>query len=92
MIKCAFFCSEDFDDNHLLHCVECYTNKVVTGEWRVDFFSLDMGGKNEEEVRFKVIEGGREVDDDAVIIIAIPKPSDSSNNDIAILSGWVWCQ
>ena len=81
---CIFFRHDDFDDNQLLHCVERYA-KVITEGGAADFFGLDLGDEAQEEVRVEVVEGGGEVDDDAVVNVAVPKLTDNSNEDIARL-------
>ena len=79
---CIFFRHNDFDDNQLLHCVERYA-KVLTEGGPTDIFDLDLD-EREEEVSVAV-EGGGEVDDDAIVNVAVPKLTDNSNEDIARL-------
>ena len=79
---CIFFRHDDFDDNQLLHCVERYA-KVLTEGGPADIFDLDLVVG--EEAVSVAVEGGGEVDDDAIVNVVVPKLTDNSNEDIARL-------
>ena len=83
-IRSVFFRHNDFDDNQLLHCVERYA-KVLTEGRLADMFDLDLVDEGEEEVPILAVQGGGEVDDDAIVNVAVPKLTDNSNEDIARL-------